>query len=61
MKIRERVEFINHNQIQPQQIMIILIIMLSSLSLGLIPIIFQFSSNVEQNQIIPTEAQLWNE
>ncbi|ELR96585.1 hypothetical protein [Gloeocapsa sp. PCC 73106] len=56
MKIQEKVEILESQYIQPQQLGIILLTILSSFVVGLIPMVATMETT-----IIPSEAGLWVE
>lgn len=58
MKTYEKIEIIRHEFIQPDRLQTIFFVILCSLAVGLIPIVFSISTP-EIEDIVPTEAALW--
>ncbi|MBE9169034.1 hypothetical protein IQ238_16430 [Pleurocapsales cyanobacterium LEGE 06147] len=58
MKTYEKIEIVRNEFIQPDRLKTIFLVVLCSLVVGSIPIVFSISTP-ETEDIVPTEAALW--
>lgn len=60
MNTQERIHIVKTNYPSPNQVFLILLIVLASFGMGLIPIIYGFSSPKAQDIVAPSQATLWS-
>lgn len=60
MNTQERIHIVKTNYPSPNQVLLILLIVLASFGMGLIPIIYGFSSAKAQEIVTPSQASLWS-
>ena len=60
MKTQERIEIVNTPYPSPNQVLMILLIVLASFGMGLMPILYGISSPNPQDIVPPSEAGLWD-
>lgn len=61
MNTQERIHIVKTNYPSPNQVLLILLIVLASFGMGLIPIIYGLSSSPKTQEIVaPSQAALWS-
>lgn len=59
MNTQERAKIVIRDSIEPNQVILILLVALASLGLGLVPIVYGLGGP-KTEVTVPTEAGLWN-
>jgi hypothetical protein len=60
MNTQERIKIVKTNYPSPNQVLLILLIVLASFGMGLIPILYGLSSPKAQDIVAPSQASLWS-
>lgn len=60
MNTQERIKIVSTHYPSPNQVLMILLIVLASFGIGLIPILYGLGSPNIQDIVPPSEAGLWN-